>query len=163
MQIIVLHPPILAYHINISQMSENDIPLNNCSPCPILETLKYSLQSFSPPCHWLLDTGWSMLATKLTLGSSQRNEQWMSSSNFIFLFFYFFYNKFPSHWHSQAIPSLRFKKAAEHYVGFIALTIDIQLVFLIMIVSSPTRENLSSFFNVYETGYYDLWRNYCVW
>ena len=97
MQIIVLHPPILAYHINISQMSENDIPHNNCSPCPILETLKYSLQSFSPPCHWLLDTGWSeietrvtmsMLATKrptkLTLGSSQRNEQWMSSSNFFF-------------------------------------------------------------------------------
>ena len=63
---------------------------------------------------------------------------------------------------SQAIPSLRFKQAAKHYVGFIALTIDIQLVFLIMIVSSPTRENLSSFFNVYETGYYDLWRNYCV-
>ena len=90
MQIIVLYPPILAYHINISQMSENDIPLNNCSPCPILETLKYSLQSFSPPSHWLLDTGWSMLATKLTLGSSQRNEQWLSSSNFIFLFFYFF-------------------------------------------------------------------------
>ena len=143
MQIIVLHPPILAYHINISQMSENDIPHNNCSPCPILETLKYSLQSFSPPCHWLLDTGWSeietrvtmsMLATKrptkLTLGSSQRNEQWMSSSNFIFIYFF---NKFPSHWHSQAIPSLRFKQAAEHYVGFIALTIDIQLVFLIMI------------------------------
>ena len=34
---------------------------------------------------------------------------------------------------SQAIPSLRFKQTAKHYVGFIALTIDIQLVFLIMI------------------------------
>ena len=90
MQIIVLHPLILAYHINISQMSENDIPHNNCSPCPILETLKYSLQSFSPPSHWLLDTGWSMLATKLTLGSSQRNEQWLSSSNFILFLFLFF-------------------------------------------------------------------------
>lgn len=58
---------------------------------------------------------------------------------------------------------LPFKQAAKHYVGFIALIIDIQLVFLIMIVSSPTRDNLSPFFNVYETGYYDLWRNYCVW
>ena len=77
---------------------------------------------------------------------------------FYFIFIFIFFNKFPSHWHSQAIPSLRFKQAAEHYVGFIALTIDIQLVFLIMIVSSTTRENLSSFFNVYETGYYDLWQ-----
>ena len=62
-------------------------------------------------------------------------------------------------WSSNIIFAVQ---ASSRALCWIYLVNDIQLVFLIMIVSSPTRENLSSFFNVYETGYYDLWRNYCV-